>query len=99
MIKVTIIGSGNVAQHLIQAFQNSKQFENEMQLLEVFARQKERVAHLLDPSKITNDFDALKEADVYIIAVSDAAIAEVSSRLPFQNRLTVHTSGSFSLTD
>lgn len=93
MIKVTVIGSGNVAQHLIYAFQKS----NDIELVTVFSRQKENVLHLVEDSKITNDWDALYESDIYIIAVSDAAIAEVSSKLPFQNRLVVHTSGSVPL--
>src|SRR5690606_41672406 len=44
--------------------------------------------------EITDDISSLKEADVYIIAVSDDAISGLSSELPFTNRLVVHTSGS-----
>ncbi|NDP27714.1 MAG: DUF2520 domain-containing protein [Flavobacterium sp.] len=90
MIKVVIIGSGNVAQHLIQAFAKSKEIE----VLQVFSRRIEIIIPLLDSSKITDNFNDLVEADVYIIAVSDDSIAEVSSQLPFKNRLVVHTSGS-----
>ncbi|MBP2282342.1 putative short-subunit dehydrogenase-like oxidoreductase (DUF2520 family) [Flavobacterium sp. CG_23.5] len=97
MTKVIIIGSGNVAQHLIVAFQNSQNSGTEIELIQVFSRQKESVSHLLDLDKITDDFDTLLEADLYIIAVSDDAIADVSSQLPFKNRLVVHTSGSIPL--
>jgi predicted short-subunit dehydrogenase-like oxidoreductase (DUF2520 family) len=90
MIKVVLIGSGNVAQHLIQAFAKSKEIE----VLQVFSRLKETSIPLLDSSKITNNYTDLVEADIYIIAVSDDAIAKVSSQLPFKNRLVVHTSGS-----
>lgn len=93
MIKVIIIGSGNVAQHLIQAFEKSKKID----VVQAFSRQKEAVSHLLDSDKITNNFNDIKEADLYIIAVSDDAIAAVSSKLPFENRLVVHTSGSVSI--
>jgi predicted short-subunit dehydrogenase-like oxidoreductase (DUF2520 family) len=93
MIKVIIIGSGNVAQHLIKAFAKSKKID----IVQVFSRQKEAVTHLLDSNNITNDLNDLAEADLYIIAVSDDAIASVSSQLPFKNRLVVHTSGSVSL--
>ena len=95
MIKVTVIGSGNVAQHLITAFLNSSDIE----VLQVFSREKENVAHLVEYSKITNDYDSLLESDIYIIAVSDSAIAEVSSKLPFKDRFVVHTSGSVPLKD
>ncbi|MBW4361558.1 Rossmann-like and DUF2520 domain-containing protein [Flavobacterium taihuense] len=90
MIKITIIGSGNVAQHLIDAFAKS----NTIEIIQVFSRSQKQIPPLLDSDKITNDWNALKEADLYIIAVSDDAIASVSSQLPFENRLVVHTSGS-----
>jgi predicted short-subunit dehydrogenase-like oxidoreductase (DUF2520 family) len=93
MIKITIIGSGNVAQHLIMAFAKS----NEIEVSQVFSRKKEVVSHLIDATKITNHFNALVEADLYIIAVSDDAISEISAQLPFENRLVVHTSGSVSI--
>jgi predicted short-subunit dehydrogenase-like oxidoreductase (DUF2520 family) len=92
MIKVSIIGSGNVAQHLIQAFQLNSQIE----LVQVVARDIKSVAHL-DSNRITSDYTQLQEADLYIIAVSDDAIAEVSSALPFKNRLVAHTSGTVAL--
>lgn len=93
MTKVIIIGSGNVAQHLIKAFAKNTATE----LIQVYSRQKENLIHLLDSVLITTDFNELLEADLYIIAVSDDAIASVSSKLPFENRLVVHTSGSVEL--
>ena len=93
MIRITLIGSGNVAQHLIKAFAKSEVVE----IVQVFSRKKETLASLIDFDKIVNDFDNLKEVDLYIIAVSDKAISEVSKQLPFQNRVVVHTSGAASL--
>lgn len=93
MLKVVIIGSGNVAQHLIKAFQNSM----EVELVQAFARHTEKLIHLLPEAKITNSFNAIAAADVYIISVTDDAIAGVSQKLPFKDRLVVHTSGSVSL--
>ncbi|MBA4318352.1 MAG: DUF2520 domain-containing protein [Flavobacterium sp.] len=93
MIKVVLIGSGNVAQHLIKAFAKSATID----VVQVFSRQKEALIPLLDSNKITDNFNDLAQADLYLIAVSDDAIAKVSSQLPFENRLVVHTSGSVSL--
>jgi predicted short-subunit dehydrogenase-like oxidoreductase (DUF2520 family) len=93
MIKITIIGSGNVAQHLIEAFAKSKAID----VIQVFSRTQKEIIPNLDSSKITNDWNALAEADLYIIAVSDDAIESVSTQLPFINRLVVHTSGSAQL--
>jgi len=93
MIKVSIIGSGNLAQHLIQAIQSNPSIE----LVQVVARNPKTVAHLLDSNRIISDYTQLQEADLYIIAVSDDAIAEVSTALPFENRLVAHTSGTISI--
>jgi predicted short-subunit dehydrogenase-like oxidoreductase (DUF2520 family) len=93
MTRITIIGSGNVAQHLIKAFTKSELIE----VVQVFSRKKEVLSSIIEYDKIVNDFEELIEADLYIIAVSDKAISEVSSNLPFQNRIVVHTSGAASL--
>ncbi len=95
MISIVIIGSGNVAQHLISAFQKAENIS----LLQVAARDKKSLFHLLDKSKIVSDFNNLKEADVYIIAVSDDVIMSASSLLPLENKLVVHTSGSLNVND
>lgn len=97
MVKVIIIGSGNVSQHLIAALQKPQNNGNEIELVQVYARKKETLAHLLDYKKIVTDYAELQEADLYIIAVTDDAISNVSDQLQFRNRLVVHTSGSVSL--
>lgn len=93
MISIVLIGSGNVAQHLIGAFSKS----SSVALVQVYARNPESIQHLVAAAQICSDYNDLKEADIYIISVSDNAIAEVSSKLPFENRLVVHTSGSMNL--
>ena len=95
MIKVVIIGSGSVAQHLIVAFRNAQKQANTVDLIQVFSRKKEKLWHLIDSSKVINEYDELLDADLYIIAVSDNSILEVTENLTFKNRLVVHTSGSF----
>jgi predicted short-subunit dehydrogenase-like oxidoreductase (DUF2520 family) len=90
MIRITLIGSGNVAQHLIKAFTKSELIE----IAQVFSRNKEKLTHLLHSDKIVTDFSALIATDLCIIAVSDNAISEVSRQLPFENQLVVHTSGT-----
>lgn len=95
MIKISIIGSGNVAQHLIQAFAKSTQ----VTVVQVLARNRSAIAQLIEASKIISDYKLLVKADLYIIAVSDDAIAAVSEQLPFKNEYVVHTSGSVPLED
>lgn len=93
MIKVVVIGSGNVAQHLIQVLIHA----NNVDLVQAFARNSSQLSHLLPATKITSDYQKIIDADVYIISVSDNAISEVVAQLPFENRLVVHTSGSSEL--
>ena len=95
MIKVSILGSGNIAQHLILAFEKS----DDIELIQVFARNKDSVAHLIDEDKIISDVGQLEDADLYIIAVSDTAIASVSNQIPLKNKLVAHTSGSITIAD
>jgi predicted short-subunit dehydrogenase-like oxidoreductase (DUF2520 family) len=93
MLKVVVIGSGNVAQHLVSVFKETPQ----VQLVQAYARHAGSLDHLLPREQITDSFSGLKEADIYIIAVTDDAIAEVAALLPFSGKLVVHTSGSMGM--
>jgi predicted short-subunit dehydrogenase-like oxidoreductase (DUF2520 family) len=93
MIQVSIIGSGNVAQHLIQAFAKT----TEIELVQVFSRKPELLFSLVPNHKIISDYNLLKAVDLIIIAVSDDAIAIVSAQITLKNQLVVHTSGSVSM--
>lgn len=95
MLNVTVIGSGNVAQHLIKAFAKT----DGMNIVQAYARKPENLSHLLPAEKIISELSALKAADVYIISVTDNAIAEVSRQLPFKERFVVHTSGSMPMNE
>lgn len=95
MISISIIGSGNVAQHLIKAIVKSDQLE----LVQVFARNPETISHLVSSDQITSEITALKEAHLYIISVSDDAIQNVSNSLIFTDKLVAHTSGSVAMND
>ncbi len=87
MIKVILLGSGNVATHLFQAFSKV----DEIEVVQVFSR---TISKDFPENIQTSDFTEIREADIYIICVSDNAIASVSNQLQFENRLVVHTSGS-----
>ncbi|WP_299439012.1 DUF2520 domain-containing protein [uncultured Aquimarina sp.] len=95
MITIVILGAGNVAQHLYTAFLNQKS----VTVLQCYNRKGVRLHKDQKRDTITSDLGALIKADVYILAVSDDAIEDVSNSLPFQDRLVVHTSGSVLMTD
>ena len=96
MKRVVIIGSGNLAEALALAIAGSG-----LELLQLFARNPERgrtVAALAGCSW-SSDPEALRlDADIYLIAVSDRAVAEVASALPIPASAAVaHTAGSVPL--
>ncbi|CAA0235471.1 DUF2520 domain-containing protein [Tenacibaculum maritimum] len=93
MISIVIIGNGNVAAHLIDAFLASK----EVNLVQVFARDIEKVAHLKHQTSTTNSLKLLKNADIIIIAVSDDAISDIADSIASKSALVVHTSGGASI--
>ncbi|WP_111307393.1 Rossmann-like and DUF2520 domain-containing protein [Confluentibacter sediminis] len=95
MISVTILGAGNVATHLFKAFQKTEQ----VSVKQWYNRHLNPIKAFKTDVDIIDNFNQLKEADLYILAVSDDAIKSISQKLPFENRLVVHTSGSVSLYD
>ena len=94
---VSFIGAGNVAWHLAPALDNAG-----FAVKEVFSREKENAKALVDrlyqaDAKSTLDFSG-SVSEVFIIAVSDDAIEEVSRELILpDDAILVHTSGSVPL--
>ena len=86
-MNIVILGFGNVAQHLVRAFLNT----TEVRVVQIYNR-----SEILDPpiENCTTTLSNLMEADIYIIALPDDVIPDFSEKLPFENRLVVHTSGS-----
>ncbi|TCK64853.1 uncharacterized protein DUF2520 [Winogradskyella wandonensis] len=95
MISVVLIGAGNVASHLYNAFFNAET----VVVKQWYNRTFEAVKSFQNDTEVIDDISELKEADVYILAVSDDAIVNVSKSFPFDNRFVVHTSGSVGLHD
>jgi len=95
MIDVIILGNGNVATQLAKAFIKSK----DINLVQIYARSSSNKYLTKKKIPITNSIKSIKNADLYIIAISDDAINGFSEKLNFKNKLVVHTSGSVSIND
>ena len=93
MISVVLLGAGNLANHLYQALKNAQQIK----VVQWYNRSYSEVSSFKNEVNVTDSLENLVEADVYLLAISDDSIAEISSALPFENRLVVHTSGSVSI--
>lgn len=90
MITITILGSGNVAHHLILNLLK----QNSVSLQQVYARDTSSLKEIVPPEKLTQNIATLKPASIFIIAVSDNAISEICNALPVSNQLVVHVSGT-----
>lgn len=92
-MNITIIGSGNVAEAFARAICTAS---NDIHLLEIYSRNEKRGRELtsLYGSSYASDIKALAPADLYLIAVSDSAISEVSDELKIpENAIVAHVSG------
>lgn len=91
-MRITLIGSGNVATHLGAALKNAGHH-----IVQVYSRSMQHAALLayhIKAEAIDNFQDIDKQVDVFIIAVKDDAIEQSIAELARHNKLTVHTSGS-----
>ncbi len=94
-MRITLIGSGNVATHLAAAFKNAGHY-----IVQVYSRSLQNAALLAYHVK-AEPIDDLQninpETDLFIIAVKDTAIGVIAEQLAQYQQLKVHTSGAVSL--
>ena len=90
MIRIVLIGSGNVAFHLHRALAAASGVE----LIQMVAR-RPGVFRDFDPGIARAILDQpIAKADVYLLAVADGALEAVAARLRDQDGLVAHTSGA-----
>ena len=93
--KIVIIGAGSLATNLAVALHN-----NGLQILQIVNRTLSNATILAEKvnASYTNNFDKIDlQADLYIIAVSDSIISEISEKLLLKNKLVVHTAGTIDM--
>ncbi|WKN45732.1 Rossmann-like and DUF2520 domain-containing protein [Tunicatimonas pelagia] len=91
--KITIVGAGNVAWHLAPALEKAG-----CSVVQVYGRQSEKaraLASQLKQTQVKTDLDfSDSSAHLFILAVSDDAIAEVARQIKLsEESAVVHTSG------
>lgn len=94
-MRITLIGSGNVATHMAAAFKNAGH-----RIVQVYSPNMLNAALLayhVGATAINAISDIDPNTDIFIIAVKDDAIARVSEALAKYQKLIVHTSGSTNL--
>ncbi|MBS1520548.1 MAG: DUF2520 domain-containing protein [Bacteroidetes bacterium] len=94
-MRITIIGSGNVATHLAAAFKNAGHA-----IVQVHSRDMHNaslLAYHVKAEAIDNLAQINPETDLFVIAVKDDAIEPIVAELAKYNKLVVHASGATSL--
>lgn len=91
-MKISLIGSGNVAYQLAKIFT-----EKGVNLLDVRSRNIDNGAAIAAEFKVVFSnliYEANPKADIIILAVSDDAINEIASKISKTNTIVCHTSGT-----
>lgn len=92
-MNIVLIGSGNIATHLGKAFANAGHH-----IAQVYSRtlaNADALANVLSAQAIDSLDDLSLDADLYLLAVSDSALPELSEKLPSQlNGIIAHCSGA-----
>lgn len=94
-MRITLIGSGNVATHLGAALKNAGH-----RIVQVYSRNGHNAALLAYHigAEAINDLNSIStDTDIFIISVSDDAIAGITEQLAKYDKLIVHTSGATDL--
>ena len=94
-MRITIIGSGNVATHLAAAFKNSGH-----NIVQVYSRDLQNaslLAYHVKAEAIDNLEQIDPETDLFVIAVKDDAIESITAELAKYDKMIVHTSGATDL--
>jgi len=94
-MRITIIGSGNVATHLAAAFKNARH-----PILQIYSRDLQNasaLAYNVRAEAIDNLDWINPNTDLFVIAVKDDAIEQIASTLAEHQKLMVHTSGATGL--
>jgi len=93
MLSLVLLGTGNLATHLYHVFSDAKEIE----VIQVYGRNETALQSFGKHNRTTTSLKNIATADIYILAVSDESVREVSESLMDMPGLVVHTSGSVAL--
>ncbi|RZL58735.1 MAG: DUF2520 domain-containing protein, partial [Pedobacter sp.] len=94
-MRVSIIGSGNVATHIAKALKNAN-----VTLLHIWSHNVENaeiLANKVDAKAVENISQISNDSDIVLISVKDDKITAVSSQLHNYKGLIAHTSGAVAI--
>jgi len=93
MLKVSVLGTGNVASHFIKTFDESV----EIDIVQIYNHRESSLKNF-NKFETTSNLKNLKDADVYLICIKDDAVETLVHKLHLHG-IVAHTSGSLPLLD
>lgn len=93
MFSIVILGAGNVATHMLQAFQASENCS----VVQVYNHQPESLNVFKAFTATTTDLSKLMEADLYLLCLKDDVIESIAEQIQTKSGIIAHTSGSQSI--
>jgi predicted short-subunit dehydrogenase-like oxidoreductase (DUF2520 family) len=94
MIKIIIIGTGNVGTHLCRAIE-SNPHSSKLLLVGYYNRAQKELSGI--NTTLIPDFHSLPECDLILLAVPDDSIEKVSQEIRSSQTIVAHTSGSVAM--
>ena len=76
MMKISIIGAGNVGLNMFETLRKKK----DVKLVTLFNRSIEKILSYRNKVFITNNINELKKSDIYIISTKDDSIKKISEK-------------------
>ena len=92
MIKLVVLGTGNVASHLILAFSKSQN----VQVIQIY-NHKAGSLKAFSEFNTTTHLNELYKADVYLICIKDDYVKNLADKINRPEAIVAHTSGSLPL--
>jgi predicted short-subunit dehydrogenase-like oxidoreductase (DUF2520 family) len=94
MIRIIVIGTGNLGGHLCNAFENAAS-PKKILLTGYYNRAQKALPY--SNAALFTDLDNLPESDLILLAVPDDAIENVSQQIKKSKAIIAHTSGSVAM--
>lgn len=92
MIKIVVLGTGNVASHFIRVFSHCPQSE----VVQIYNHSAYSLEAFSNYDTTTN-INHLKPADLYLICIKDDHVEDLAQKIHFTDAIVAHTSGSLPL--
>jgi len=93
MKRIVLFGTGNLATHLFEVYKYSADFK----IIQVYNHDPKSLQTFKNQVAITTNLDEISPADIYILALKDDILPEISQKMNDSDALVLHTSGAVSV--